>query len=146
MTHDGSAATSAITIKPFSAPHPACIRTANVLAPPPRMTLKSIPASASSLHAFRSPSPDSPMTTLVPISRRKIAPLPNRVPSRPPYTFDRKFSQNSTSSASLIPSSRSSSLGSEAFMQDTRLIHNESNSSSTVTTPETSSSPLSHLT
>lgn len=147
-TCDGSAATSAITVKPSPAPHPACIRT-TVVSAPARITFQPIPATALSLHVFRSPSPDSPMTTLIPTLAhgRKIAPLPKRIPSRSPFTLDREISRNSVTSPSLTLSSRSSSLGSEASMQDNRFTYNRaSSSSSTVTTPETSPSPLSHPT
>ncbi|KAH0838013.1 hypothetical protein J3R83DRAFT_6253 [Lanmaoa asiatica] len=147
VTCDSSAATSAITIKPSPAPHPACIRFTAALSAPPRITLQPIPATASTLHVFRSPSPNSPMTTLIPTlaHRRKVAPLPKRIPSRPSFTLDLEISGNSTTSPSLTSSSRSSSLGSEASIQDSRFTYNRSsNSSSTVTTPETSPSQLSH--
>lgn len=148
VTCDGSAATCAITVKPPPAPHPACIRTAVVPAPA-RITFQPIPATASSLHVFRSPSPDSPMTTLIPtLTRgRKIAPLPKRIPSRLPFTLDREISGSSISSPSLTSSSRSSSLGSEPSIQDSRFTYNRaSNSSFAVTSPQASPSPLSYPT
>ncbi|KAN0100306.1 hypothetical protein V8E55_000290 [Tylopilus felleus] len=147
VTCDGSAATLAITVKPSPAPHPACIRTA-VVSTPPRITFRSIPATASSLHVFRSPSPDSPMTTLVATScQRKIASLPKRIPSRPPFTLDQETSESFINSRSFASSSRSSSLGTEASIQDSGYTHNRSsNLSSTVTTPETLPSPLSRPT
>ena len=150
VTYDSSAATSAITVKPSPAPHPACIRSAPaVVSAPPRITFRPIPTSISSTHVFRPPSPDSPMTTLIPTlaHRRKIAPLPKRIPSRSPFTFDREISGTSISTPSFTSSSRSSSLGSEASIQDSRFTYNRSSSSlSTITTPETSPSPPSHPT
>jgi hypothetical protein len=148
VTCDGSAATSAITIKPSPAPHPACIRTA-VVSAPARITFQPIPATASYLHVFRSPSPVSPMTTLIPTltHRRKIAPLPKRIPSRLPFTLDREISGSLISSPSLTSSSRSLSLGSEASIQDSRFTCNRaSSSSSAATSPETSPSPLFYAT
>ncbi|KAF9245779.1 hypothetical protein BU15DRAFT_70849 [Melanogaster broomeanus] len=85
------AATVAITVIPSRAPHPSLIPFKN----PPKpavVVMPSVRAPTSRLRAFKSPSPTSKATTLVPLAlpaistkptrERKTAPLPRRFPNR----------------------------------------------------------------
>lgn len=157
---DSFAAVAAITVIPPSAPHPALIRgtVANITAV--RGPLPSIPATASRRHVFNTPSPQSRHVTLIPSSetpttqktrRRKVAPLPRRIPhgdSIPHRDVTPAISEASVASSSPSSSSRSSSFGSNNSSQS-RLFSSasstSSSSSSIVTPPSSSPSPPAQL-
>nr|BDD37068.1 homeodomain [Rhizopogon roseolus] len=145
------AAVAAITVIPSSAPHPALIRgtfshIAAVCGP-----LSFVPATASRRHVFDTPSPQSRPVTLIPIietqttqktRRRKVAPLPRRVPHGNPIHRDATPAMSETSVASQSSPSRSSSFGSDSSSH-TRLFSSSgssSSSSSSVVTPSSSPS------
>lgn len=107
------AATVAITIIPSRAPHPSLVvrkypQPTNVLQLPP---LVRAPVSGSK--AFQSPSPNSAPVTLVPLSnppdrdefprKRKIAPLPRRIPSQMRDTRRDTTPSESSSTSSSLP-------------------------------------------
>ena len=148
------AAVAAITVIPPSAPHPALIRrtVANVTAV--CGSLRSVPATASRRHVFNTPSPQSRPVTLIPTSettttqktrRRKVAPLPKRVPHGNPKSHrdvTPATAQVSVTSPSPSSPSRSSSFGSDSSSQS-RLFSSgssTSNISSSLVTPLSSPS------
>ncbi|KAG9314044.1 hypothetical protein JVU11DRAFT_4823 [Chiua virens] len=132
VTCDSSAATCAITVRPSPAPHPACIRTTAIPPTPHRIICRPIPAPASALHAFRSPSPGSPMATLVPphVRRRKICPIPKRIHPEPRFILDQEYLGHSNSSPSPTSSTRSSSVGTETSIEDSRSEYDWSSNTS----------------
>nr|WDY60863.1 HD MAT HD2 protein [Rhizopogon salebrosus] len=153
---DSFAAVAAITVIPPSAPHPALIRGIVTDVTAVCGTLRSVPATASRRHVFNTPSPQSRPVTLIPTSenpitqktrRRKVAPLPKRVPhgnsiSHREVTPD--ISEASVASPSPSSPSRSSSFGSDGSSQS-RLFSSVSSGSSTssnLATPPSSSPSL----
>ncbi|KAG1864760.1 homeodomain protein 2 [Suillus subalutaceus] len=157
---DSFAAVAAITVIPFPAPLPALIRGTATRIAPIRVPLLSIPATASRRHVFDTPSPQSRPITLVLASetptgqkawRRKMAPLPKRIPHGNPVSHrgvTPAISEASVASPSPTSPSRSSSFGSESSSQS-RLLSSASSvssSSSGVTTPPPFPSPSTQLT
>ncbi|KAJ8597622.1 homeodomain protein 2 [Rhizopogon salebrosus TDB-379] len=153
---DSFAAVAAITVIPPSAPHPALIRgmVADVTAV--CGILRAVPATASRRHVFNTPSPQSRPVTLIPTSetpttqktrRRKVAPLPKRVPHGNPTSHREvtpAMSEASVASPSPSSPSRSSSFGSDGSSQS-RLFSSVSSGSSTssnLATPPSSSPSL----
>jgi len=142
---DSFAAVAAITVVPFPAPLPALIRGTPTYIAPVHTPLYSVPATAARRHVFDTPSPQSRPITLVPASetpkgqkarRRKMAPLPKRIPHRNPVSHrgvTPAISEASVALPSPSPSShsRSSSSGSESSSQS-RLF---SSASSTLSSP-----------
>ncbi|KAG2044459.1 homeodomain protein 2 [Suillus americanus] len=156
---DSFAAVAAITVIPFPAPLPALIRGAATRIVPIRVSPLSIPATASRRHVFNTPSPQSRPITLVPTSdtptgqkarRRKMAPLPKRIPHGNPVShrgITPAVSEASVASPSPSSTSCSSSFGSEISSQS-RLFSSASSTSSSssgVTTPPPFPSPSTHL-
>ncbi|KAG1904677.1 homeodomain protein 2 [Suillus fuscotomentosus] len=152
---DSYAAVAAITIIPFPAPLPALIRGTATRIAPIRVPLLSVPATASRRHVFNTPSPQSRPITLMPASetpggqkarRRKMAPLPKRIPHRDPVSHrgvTPAVSEASIASPSPSSCSRSSSFGSESSSQS-RLFSSASSmssSSSGIITPPPFPSP-----
>ncbi|KAG1754860.1 homeodomain protein 2 [Suillus paluster] len=153
---DSFAAVAAITVIPFSAPLPALIRGIVPHVVPVCPPLLSVPATASRRHVFNTPSPQSRPITLVPgasetpigqkARRRKMAPLPRRIPHGNPTSHrDITPAVSDASVASPSPSSplRSSSFGSESSSHS-RLFSSASStssSSSLMTPPPSSPSP-----
>ncbi|KAG2367773.1 homeodomain protein 2 [Suillus spraguei] len=153
---DSFAAVAAITVIPLPAPLPALIRGTATRIAPVRVPLLSVPATASRRHVFDTPSPQSRPITLMPASetpigqkarRRKMAPLPKRIPHGNPISHrgvTPAVSEASVASPSPSSPPRSSSLGSESSSQS-RLFSSASStsgSSSGVTTPPSFSSQL----
>nr|BAL45603.2 homeodomain protein 2 [Rhizopogon roseolus] len=148
---DSFSAVAAITVIPPSAPHPALIRgvLTNIL--PVCNPLPSIPATASRRHVFHTPSPQSRPVTLMPTPetpttqktlRRKIAPLPRRVPHGNPISH--RDVTPAISEASVSSPSRSSSFGSDSSSQSRLFLSvssMSSTSSSLVTPPSSLPSP-----
>ncbi|KAG1783501.1 homeodomain protein 2 [Suillus placidus] len=138
---DSFAAVAAITVIPFPAPLPALIRRTTTHIAPVRVPLLSVPATASRRHVFDTPSPQSRPITLVPASeiqtgqkarRRKIVPLPKRIPHGNPVSHrgvTPAVSEASAASPSPSSPSRSSSFGSENSSQS-RLFSSASSTSS----------------
>jgi len=156
---DSFAAVAAITIIPFPAPLPALIRGTPMHISPFRAPLHSVPATAARRHVFDTPSPQSRHITLVPASdapkgqkarRRKVAPLPKRIPHGNPIShrgITPAVSEVSAASPSPSSLSSSSSFGSESSSQS-RLFSSAgstSSSSSGVTTPPPFPSPSTQL-
>ncbi|KAG1795778.1 homeodomain protein 2 [Suillus plorans] len=156
---DSYAAVAAITVIPFPAPLPALIRGTTTRITPIRVPMLSVPATASRRHVFNTPSPQSRPITLVPASetprgqkarRRKMAPLPKRIPHGNPVSHrgvTPALSEASVASPSPSSPSRSSSLGSENSSQS-RLFssaNSTSSSSSGVMTPPPFPSPSTQL-
>ncbi|KAG2155592.1 homeodomain protein 2 [Suillus clintonianus] len=156
---DSCAAVAAITVVPFPAPLPALIRGTAMHTAPVRAPLLSVPATASRRHVFNTPSPQSRPITLVPASeaptgqkvrRRKMAPLPKRIPHGNPISHrgvTPAVSEASVASPSQS-SSRSSSFGSESSSQShlfSSTSSTSSSSSSLMTPPPSSPSPPMHL-
>lgn len=156
---DSFSAVAAITVVPFPAPLPALIRGTATRIAPVRVPLLSVPATASRRHVFDTPSPQSRPITLVPTSetprgqkgcRRKMAPLPKRIPhGNPVYHRGVTPAVSEASVASPSPSSpsRSSLFGSESSSQS-RLFSSVSSASSScsgVTTPPPFPSPSTQL-
>jgi hypothetical protein len=158
---DRSAATRAITTIPPPAPHPAFLRTSiplRVTPPPPVPILPAVPASCSRMHAFHSPSPQSPPATLMPptqlasvvkksAGRRKVAPLPKRTPNNTASVAHRGVSPatsdvSSSPSNSHPPHSRTSSFGSDSSSRTRMSSSSSSSASSTLTTPLSSTTSL----
>nr|WDY60859.1 HD MAT HD2 protein [Rhizopogon vinicolor] len=156
---DSFSAVAAITVIPPPAPHPALIRgtLANITAV--CGSLPSIPATASRRHVFNTPSPQSRPVTLIPTSetpttqktrRRKVAPLPKRVPHGNQISLREvtpAMSEASFASPSPSSPSRSSSFGSDGSSQS-RLFSSASSMSSTsssLVTPSSSPSPPAQL-
>ncbi|KAG0707491.1 homeodomain protein 2 [Suillus ampliporus] len=153
---DSFAAVAAITVVPFSAPLPALIRGTIMHIAPVRSPLLSVPATASRRHVFDTPSPQLRPITLVPASetptgqkarRRKMAPLPKRIPHGNPMShrdITPAVSEASVASPSPSSPSRSSSFGSESSSQS-RLFSSASSTSSAssglMTPPPSSPSP-----
>ncbi|KAG1885469.1 homeodomain protein 2 [Suillus subluteus] len=157
---DSFAAVTAITVIPFPAPLPALIRGTPTCIAPVRGPLHSVPATAARHHVFDTPSPQSRPITLVPLSetpkgqkarRRKIAPLPKRIPHGNPVSHrgvTPAVSEASVTSPSPSSPSRSSSFGSESSSQS-RLFSSASSTSSSssgVMTPPPFPSPSTQLT
>ncbi|KAG2118042.1 homeodomain protein 2 [Suillus discolor] len=156
---DSFAAVAAITVMPFPAPLPALIRRPPTHIAPVRTPLHSVPATAARRHVFNTSSPQSRPITLVPTSetpkgqkvRRKMAPLPKRIPRGSPVSHRGVTPAVSEASvASPSPSSPwcSSSFGSESSSQG-RLFSSASSissSSSSVMTPAPFPSPSIQLT
>ncbi|KAJ7293147.1 hypothetical protein C8J57DRAFT_1161620 [Mycena rebaudengoi] len=149
-----NAATSAITVVPSPAPHPAFLRASfvpsSVLA---STSLNIIPAprTGSRQHVFRSPSPFSELATLVPSARRKkVAGPPRRTPKRPARTDHRGASPAISETSTLrscSPPSRTSSFSSSTSPSrvpsfDSSSSRSSSASSSGPTTPTGSPSAL----
>ncbi|KAG2062303.1 homeodomain protein 2 [Suillus hirtellus] len=156
---DSSAAVAAITVIPFPAPLPALIRKLPTHIAPVHTPLHSVPATAARRHVFNTPSPQSRPTTLVPVSetpksqktrRRKMAPLPKRIPHGSPVSHRGVTPAVSEASiASPAPSSPlcSSSFGSESSAHG-RLFSSASSTSSShssVMTPPSFPSPSTQL-
>ncbi|KAG2350813.1 homeodomain protein 2 [Suillus weaverae] len=156
---DSFAAVAAITVIPFPAPLPALIRGTATHIAPIRAPLLSIPATAFRRHVFDTPSPQSRPITLVPASeiptgekarRRKMAPLPKRIPHGNPVSHrgvTPAVSEVSVTSPSPSSPLRSSSFGSESFLQS-RLFSSASStsgSSSGIMTPPPFPSPPTRL-
>nr|WDY60850.1 HD MAT HD2 protein [Suillus brevipes] len=148
---DSFAAVAAITVIPFPAPLPALVRGTATHIAPIRVPLLAVPATASRRHVFDTPSPQSRPITLVPAPvpeiprgqkarRRKMAPLPKRIPHGNPVSHrgvTPAISEASIGSPSPSSTSRSSSLGSESSSQS-RLFssaNSTSSSSSGIMTP-----------
>ncbi|KAG2149576.1 homeodomain protein 2 [Suillus cothurnatus] len=152
---DSFAAVAAITVIPFPAPIPALIQGEPTHIAPIRAPLLSVPATASHRHVFDTPSPQSRHITLVPISetpggqkarRRKMAPLPKRIPHGPPVSH--RGVTPAVSEASVASPSPSSPLRSSLFGSESRLfssVSSTSSSSSGVTTPPPFSPPSTQL-
>ncbi|KAG1723434.1 homeodomain protein 2 [Suillus occidentalis] len=140
---DSFAAVAAITIIPFPAPLPALIRGTATHITPIRIPLLAVPATASRRHVFDTPSPQSKPITLVPAPaseiprgqkarRRKMAPLPKRIPQGNPVSHrgvTPAISEASVASPSPSSTSRSSSFGSESPSQS-RLFSSANSTSS----------------
>jgi hypothetical protein len=160
---DRSAATIFITTKPLSAPLAAFVRPKPVSEHFLTPVLPTIPAPSSRKCAFASPYSASTPATLVPtplpsskdplfskeqsLCRRKIAPLPKRVPNGPSTAHravTRTESDTSVSSSSTqgspSPSSRSPSSGSASSKR--RHLSSDSSAGTEVATPEASSLSL----
>ncbi|KAG1757151.1 homeodomain protein 2 [Suillus lakei] len=153
---DSFAAVAAITVLPFPAPLPALIRGAATHIAPIRTPLLSVPATASRRHVFDTPSPQSRPITLVPASetltgqktrRRKLAPLPKRIPHGNSISHrgvTPAVSEVSVASPSPSSPSRSSSFGSESSSQShlfSSASSTSSSSSGVMTPPPSSPSP-----
>ncbi|KAG1841722.1 homeodomain protein 2 [Suillus tomentosus] len=156
---DSYAAIAAITVIPFPAPLPALIRGTATRIAPIRVPLRAVPATASRRHVFNTPSPQSRPITLVPASetprgqkarRRKMAPLPKRIPHGNPVSHrgvTPAISEASVASPSPSSPSPSSSFGSESSSQG-RLFSSASSTSSSssgVMTPPAFASPSTQL-
>ncbi|KAG2756413.1 hypothetical protein P692DRAFT_20825661, partial [Suillus brevipes Sb2] len=156
---DSFAAVAAITVIPFPAPLPALIRGTVMQIAPIRAPLVSVPATASRRHVFDTPCPQSRPITLVPASetpkgqkarRRKMAPLPKRIPHGNKVSHrgvTPAVSEASVASPSPSSPSRSSSFGSES-PSESRLFSSassRSSSSSGVMTPLPFPSPSTQL-
>nr|WDY60857.1 HD MAT HD2 protein [Rhizopogon vinicolor] len=156
---DSFSAVAAITVIPSPAPHPALIRGTLVNITAACGSLPSIPATASRRHVFNTPSPQSRPVTLIPTSetpttqktrRRKVAPLPKRVPHGNLIALREvtpAMSEASLASPSPSSPSRSSSFSSNSSSQS-RLFSSASSTSSTYSsliTPSSSPSPPAQL-
>lgn len=156
---DSFAAVAAITVIPFPAPLPALIRGTVMHIAPTRAPLLSIPATASGRHVFNTPSPQSRPVTLVPASeaptgqkarRRKMAPLPKRIPHGNQVSHrgvTPAVSEASVASPSPSSPSRLSSFGSESSSQNhlSSSAGSRSSSSSGAMTPPPFPSPSTQL-
>ncbi|KAG1762939.1 homeodomain protein 2 [Suillus occidentalis] len=153
---DSFAAVAAITVIPFPAPLPALIRGTATCITPVCVPLLSVPATATRRHVFDTPSPQSRPVTLVPAPtgqkgrRRKVAPLPKRIPHGNPISHRGVTpAVSEVSVASPSPSSplRLSSFGSESSSQSHLFssVSTASSSSSGVITPPSLPSPLTQL-
>jgi hypothetical protein len=154
---DRSAATIFITTRPLSAPLAAFVRPKTAPKHLPIPELPTIPAPSSRKCAFVCPHPPSTLATLLPtplpsskvppfskeqsLCRRKIAPLPKRVPNGPSTTHravTRTESDISVSSSSTpgspSTSSRLPSSGSPSSKR--RHLSSDSSAGSEVATPE----------
>ncbi|KAG1828111.1 homeodomain protein 2 [Suillus variegatus] len=153
---DSFAAVAAITVIPFPAPLPALIRGATTHTVPIRVPLPSVPATASRRHVFATPSPQSRPITLVPSSetpggqmarRRKMAPLPKRIPHGNPVSH--RGVTPAVSEASVASPSLSSLLRSSSFNSSQSRVFSSasstSSSSSGVITPPPFPSPSTQL-
>ncbi|KII94099.1 hypothetical protein PLICRDRAFT_171775 [Plicaturopsis crispa FD-325 SS-3] len=120
---DRAAATAAITTQVPPAPLPAFVRRTEFLAPRRQRPVPAptVPAPASRLHPFRSPSPTAQPATLVPSARleaetptprRKVAGLPKRTPTGSSRAHRGVSSASSVSSIGSPRSSPSRSLDS----------------------------------
>ncbi|KAF8221696.1 hypothetical protein L208DRAFT_1371771 [Tricholoma matsutake] len=160
----GNHVPSAKTLRPWftathtfapPAPHPAFIRSYSAHVTSSRSSpIPAISAPSSRLHPFRSPSPYSLPTSLIPPTqstpavRRKVARLSKRSPNR--QSMAHRGVSPATSEASLSPSSRSCSSTSRvsSFGSDSPTKRRPSSSSgssspsSTLTTPELSPAML----
>ncbi|KAF8225090.1 hypothetical protein L208DRAFT_1380767 [Tricholoma matsutake] len=160
----GNHVPSAKTLRPWftathtfapPAPHPAFIRSYSAHVTSSRSSpIPAISAPSSRLHPFRSPSPYSLPTSLIPPTqstpavRRKVARLSKRSPNR--QSMAHRGVSPATSEASLSPSSRScsstsrvSSFGSDSPTKRRPSSSSSSSSpSSTLTTPELSPAML----
>ncbi|KAF8054201.1 hypothetical protein FPV67DRAFT_1553160 [Lyophyllum atratum] len=158
MTRHSSSARSwcdsRVTVLP-SAPHPALVRSIKPLPSLYTSRLPTVPASSSRLHPFRSPSPSSQPTTLVPPHpsnntpmRRKVAPLPKRTPKNVSIAHRRGSPANSDASPapsrSSSSSSRTPSFGSDAS-SDQRPSSSSGSSNSSSSTPATPEMPYASL-
>ncbi|KIJ22094.1 hypothetical protein PAXINDRAFT_6211 [Paxillus involutus ATCC 200175] len=113
-TRDPGAAVCAVTVIPSPAPHPALIRRPLAVVTTVDR-LPTVSASKSSLHVFKTPSPEARPATLVPAShtasgkttssKRKVAPLPHRFPRNAHRAVTPAASE--ASSSPTPPSSRS---------------------------------------
>ncbi|KAG2076873.1 homeodomain protein 2 [Suillus decipiens] len=156
---DSFAAVAAITVIPFPAPLPALIRRIPAYVTPVRAPLHPVPATAARRHVFDTPSPQSRPITLVPASeipkgqkgrRRKMAPLPKRMPHGNPVShrgFTPAVSEISATSPSSSSPSRSSSFGPESSSQNCLFssASSTSSSSSGIITPPSFPSPSTQL-
>ncbi|KAF8846027.1 hypothetical protein BDN67DRAFT_1006520 [Paxillus ammoniavirescens] len=142
LAHVSLAATESITVKPYPAPLPAFVPKHVEAYLPICHPLPTIPASSSQLHVFRSPSPLSHPTTLVPprleqaksFRHRKLAPLPRRLPSK----GNCAHRTSSATTCSPSPMSRTLSFTSEASSSESIFTPDDSASapSSGISTPE----------
>lgn len=157
---DSFAAVAAITVIPFPAPLPALIRRPPTHIAPVYTPLHSVPATTARRHVFETPSPRSRHITLVPASetpkgqkarRRKMAPLPKRIPHRSPVShrgITPAISEASVTLPSPSSPSCSSLFGSESSSQGRLFssVSSSSSSSSSVMTPPSFPSPSTQLT